>query len=232
MEPARVVEELRAGRAVEPLGGEHERDVGRARRRAARAARGRRRPTSCTRPGSRGRSGRATTSSTTRSASGSLSIATIAGKDMREGYVEGPLVRFRVARRCVRITARRENGAAMHESDARADAPDVVVRAITCEDTGWLARVGLDPEKVGRQYHWAETPLQLYIAPARAVLGLRTGGDRRARRASRRLRRAEPAVGQPRVLPPAVGTRARASGARRSRCSSATTARRIANGDS
>jgi hypothetical protein len=48
-----------------------------------------------------------------------------------------------------------------------------VVRPIERRDALWLLRVGLDPEKINRQYHWAETPLQLYIAPARAVLGPR-----------------------------------------------------------
>ena len=37
-------------------------------------------------------------------------------------------------------------------------------------DIGWLAAIGLDPEKIGSQYHWVETPLQLGIAPARAFL--------------------------------------------------------------
>jgi hypothetical protein len=49
----------------------------------------------------------------------------------------------------------------------------VVVRAATGDDTAWLLLAGLDPEKIGRQYHWLEAPLQLYIAPARAVLGPR-----------------------------------------------------------
>lgn len=61
----------------------------------------------------------------------------------------------------------------MSAADAGADAPGPVVRAIRRDDLPWLVRVGLDPEKVGRQYHWAETPLQLFIAPARAVLGPR-----------------------------------------------------------
>ena len=51
--------------------------------------------------------------------------------------------------------------------------PGPVVRAVRRDDAAWLLRVGLDPEKIGRQYHWAETPLQLYIAPARALLGPR-----------------------------------------------------------
>jgi len=37
-------------------------------------------------------------------------------------------------------------------------------------DVGWLVAVGLDPELVGRQYHWAETPLQLVAAPLRGLL--------------------------------------------------------------
>ncbi len=53
------------------------------------------------------------------------------------------------------------------------DERGVQVRSIRCSDALWLVSVGLDPEKIGRQYHWAETPLQLYIAPARALLGPR-----------------------------------------------------------
>jgi hypothetical protein len=49
----------------------------------------------------------------------------------------------------------------------------LVLRPVRGADALWLAKVGLDPEKIGRQYHWVETPLQLYIAPARAVLGPR-----------------------------------------------------------
>ena len=37
-------------------------------------------------------------------------------------------------------------------------------------DLPWLVAMGLDPELIGRQYHWAETPLQLVVAPGRAVL--------------------------------------------------------------
>jgi hypothetical protein len=55
--------------------------------------------------------------------------------------------------------------------DAQPTGP--VVRAIRPDDAWWLLRAGLDPEKIGSQYHWAETPLQLYIAPARALLGPR-----------------------------------------------------------
>ena len=50
---------------------------------------------------------------------------------------------------------------------------DVVVRPVSYGDAGWVLSAGLDWEKVGRQYHWLETPLQLYVAPARAVLGPR-----------------------------------------------------------
>jgi hypothetical protein len=53
------------------------------------------------------------------------------------------------------------------------DPAGVHVRSVRVADGLWLTGVGLDPEKVGRQYHWAETPLQLYIAPARALLGPR-----------------------------------------------------------
>jgi hypothetical protein len=47
---------------------------------------------------------------------------------------------------------------------------DVVLRRARPGDVAWLLAVGLDPEKVGSQYHWAEVPLQAYVAPARAVL--------------------------------------------------------------
>lgn len=40
-------------------------------------------------------------------------------------------------------------------------------------DWPWLAGRGLALGKVGTQYHWAETPLQIYIAPMRATLGPR-----------------------------------------------------------
>ncbi len=45
----------------------------------------------------------------------------------------------------------------------------VTVRGVRRGDRPWLVAVGLDPEKIGRQYHWAETPLQLWCAPARAL---------------------------------------------------------------
>ncbi|HEX7132292.1 MAG TPA: hypothetical protein VF228_06930, partial [Iamia sp.] len=45
----------------------------------------------------------------------------------------------------------------------------VVVRPATARDWWWLTRAGLAPELVGRQYHWAETPLQVLIAPARGT---------------------------------------------------------------
>lgn len=54
-----------------------------------------------------------------------------------------------------------------------ADPGGVHVRPVRYSDALWLTKVGFDPEKIGRQYHWAETPLQLYIAPARALLGPR-----------------------------------------------------------
>ena len=41
-------------------------------------------------------------------------------------------------------------------------------------DRWWLTRAGLDPALVGVQYHPAEAPLQLLIAPLRGV-GLRPG---------------------------------------------------------
>lgn len=41
------------------------------------------------------------------------------------------------------------------------------MRAATASDWRWLTKAGLAPEMVGVQYHWAETPLQLFIAPAR-----------------------------------------------------------------
>lgn len=37
------------------------------------------------------------------------------------------------------------------------------------DDWWWLTRTGLSPELVGRQYHWAEMPLQLVIAPLRGA---------------------------------------------------------------
>jgi hypothetical protein len=52
----------------------------------------------------------------------------------------------------------------------------VTVRPATWRDWGWLLRQGLSPELVGRQYHWAETPLQLVIAPLRGAA--RPGGPR------------------------------------------------------
>jgi hypothetical protein len=53
------------------------------------------------------------------------------------------------------------------------DPGGVHVRPVRYADALWLTGVGFDPEKIGRQYHWAETPLQLYIAPARALFGPR-----------------------------------------------------------
>ena len=54
-------------------------------------------------------------------------------------------------------------------------APDdrVRLRRARAADVGWLLGVGLDPEKIGSQYHWVETPLQLGVAPARALLAAR-----------------------------------------------------------
>jgi hypothetical protein len=43
----------------------------------------------------------------------------------------------------------------------------VVVRPVERTDRWWLTRAGLAPEMAGVQYHWAEIPLQLLIAPAR-----------------------------------------------------------------
>ena len=48
-----------------------------------------------------------------------------------------------------------------------------VLRRARADDLAWLLAVGLDPEKVGSQYHWAEAPMQLYVAPARALRALR-----------------------------------------------------------
>lgn len=45
----------------------------------------------------------------------------------------------------------------------------VDVRKVTRSDWWWLTRTGLSPELLGVQYHWAETPLQLLIAPARGT---------------------------------------------------------------
>jgi len=46
---------------------------------------------------------------------------------------------------------------------------EVRVRPASSRDWWWLTRQGLSPELIGRQYHWAEAPLQLYIAPARGT---------------------------------------------------------------
>lgn len=43
----------------------------------------------------------------------------------------------------------------------------VEVRPVAAGDRWWLVRAGLAPAMVGTQYHWAEAPLQLLIAPAR-----------------------------------------------------------------
>ena len=50
----------------------------------------------------------------------------------------------------------------------------VEVRPATAGDWWWLTRAGLAREMVGTQYHWAEAPLQVLIAPTRAT-PLRTG---------------------------------------------------------
>lgn len=49
----------------------------------------------------------------------------------------------------------------------------VTLRRPRPADGPWLTAVGLDPEKIGSQYHWVEAPLQLGIAPARALLATR-----------------------------------------------------------
>jgi hypothetical protein len=50
---------------------------------------------------------------------------------------------------------------------------DVALRAVRWADWPWLTAQGFSLAKIGSQYHWLETPLQLYIAPARAALGPR-----------------------------------------------------------
>jgi hypothetical protein len=50
----------------------------------------------------------------------------------------------------------------------------VAVRPVAATDWWWLTKEGLAPRMVGVQYHWAEAPLQLVIAPTRAT-GLRPG---------------------------------------------------------
>lgn len=49
----------------------------------------------------------------------------------------------------------------------------VELRPVRCADVVWLTVVGLDPEKIGRQYHWYELVLQPFVAPARALFGPR-----------------------------------------------------------
>jgi len=49
----------------------------------------------------------------------------------------------------------------------------VALRSVRWRDWPWLTVQGLAFSKVGSQYHWAEAPLQLYIAPMRATLGPR-----------------------------------------------------------
>lgn len=64
---------------------------------------------------------------------------------------------------------------AVRDDPARPPGPgrQVVVRRVGWADVPWLCGAGLSPELVGRQYHPLETPLQLVVAPARAVLGPR-----------------------------------------------------------
>lgn len=49
----------------------------------------------------------------------------------------------------------------------------LTLRAATSADIWWLLREGLDLRKVGEQYSIWETPLQLVVAPARALLAPR-----------------------------------------------------------
>lgn len=49
--------------------------------------------------------------------------------------------------------------------------PEVELNAVGWRDAAWLLAIGLDPELIGVQYHPAEAPLQLVIAPLRAALG-------------------------------------------------------------
>ena len=49
----------------------------------------------------------------------------------------------------------------------------IALRSVGRFDWPWLTRQGFAFSKIGAQYHWAETPLQLYIAPMRATLGPR-----------------------------------------------------------
>lgn len=55
--------------------------------------------------------------------------------------------------------------------EAEAERPDrrVTVRPVARGDWWWLTRAGSAPEMAGVQYHWAEAPLQLGIAPARGT---------------------------------------------------------------
>lgn len=50
---------------------------------------------------------------------------------------------------------------------------EVRLRPVTGRDRWWLTREGLRPSRIGEQYSWPEAPLQLYVAPARALLGPR-----------------------------------------------------------
>jgi len=45
----------------------------------------------------------------------------------------------------------------------------VEVRPVRAGDWPWLTRAGWSPELAGTQYHWAELPLQAWIAPARGL---------------------------------------------------------------
>lgn len=55
----------------------------------------------------------------------------------------------------------------------RPRAREVRLRSIRSRDVVWLTLQGLAFSKIGSQYHWAETPLQLLVAPLRAVSGPR-----------------------------------------------------------
>ncbi len=45
----------------------------------------------------------------------------------------------------------------------------VAVRQSAWRDAWWLLRAGLSPELIGTQYSWPEVPVQLVIAPLRAL---------------------------------------------------------------
>ena len=58
---------------------------------------------------------------------------------------------------------------ALNRSSGPAPTRSVVIRSATASDWWWLTRAGLAREMIGVQYHWAETPLQLAIAPTRGT---------------------------------------------------------------